>query len=94
MDTIYHVCIKHGSMMQSKVLKDSDPIPDFQLSSKLHKEALNLYLPGENSAHRILENFIEDIINIDDKFIDFEINKFINILLNEYYKNKVKGIMV
>ena len=66
-----HLKLIPEPIMQGKVLKDSDPIPDFQLSSKLHKEAINLYQPGENSAHRILENFIEDKINEYKNLRDF-----------------------
>lgn len=66
-----HLKLVPEPIMQSKVLKDSDPIPDFQLSSKLHKEAINLYQPGENSAQSILENFIEDKINEYKNLRDF-----------------------
>jgi deoxyribodipyrimidine photo-lyase len=52
-------------------LQDSDPIPDFELKNDLHKKAINLYQPGENSALILLENFIEDKINKYKTLRDF-----------------------
>jgi deoxyribodipyrimidine photo-lyase len=66
-----HLKLVPEPVMQSKVLQDSDPIPDFELKNDLHKKAINLYQPGENSALILLENFIEDKINKYKTLRDF-----------------------
>ena len=60
-----------GPKKQKKIFNESDQIPEFNLENSNHKNAISLYPPGENSALKTIEDFLNSKISDYKKYRDF-----------------------